>query len=81
VPKYKPVKATNTSLNRNIKFEISDEELELLSNYINFLTDNGTDNRLLLMKYNTDPQKIRFLHESLRKKIMFLHIAKKTIKI
>jgi len=77
VPKYKPVKATNTSLNRNIKFEISDEELELLSNYINFLTDNGTDNRLLLMKYNTDPQKIRFLHESLRKKDnVFTHSEK-----
>jgi len=77
VPKYKPVKATNTSLNRNIKFEISDEELELLSNYINFLTDNRTDNRLLLMKYNTDPQKIRFLHESLRKKDnVFTHSEK-----
>jgi len=44
-----------------VKFEISQKELEILKKYVEFLSDD----RILLMLYNTEPEKIKILKESL----------------
>jgi len=43
------------------KFEIAQKELEILKRYTEFLSDD----RILLMLYNTEPEKIKILKESL----------------
>ena len=43
------------------KFEITQKELEILKRYAEFLSDD----RILLMLYNTEPEKIKILKESL----------------
>jgi len=43
------------------KFEIAQKELEILKRYAEFLSDD----RILLMLYNTEPEKIKILKESL----------------
>ncbi|MDH5414599.1 MAG: DEAD/DEAH box helicase family protein, partial [Flavobacteriaceae bacterium] len=43
------------------KFEISQKELEILKKYAEFLSDD----KIMLMKYNTEPEKIEILRDSL----------------
>lgn len=55
---YPLIKKKNREL---AKFEISQKELEVLKRYAEFLSDD----RILLMLYNTEPEKIKILKESL----------------
>jgi len=42
-------------------FEINEQELEILKKYIDFMQDD----RVFLMRYNSDPEKIKILKESI----------------
>jgi len=61
VPTYKEAEQPIYKAKEKRKFEISQQDLELLNRYINFIPDD----RVLLMKYNTEPLKTRLLREKL----------------
>ena len=62
VPKYRPADSPLLKTDKQVKFEISAEDLEVLSEFGEFITDD----RVILMRYNTEPKKVKFLRESLR---------------
>ncbi|ADC89917.1 type III restriction protein res subunit [Thermocrinis albus DSM 14484] len=59
IPKYKKAGYLLVEKREPPKFEISKEELDLVKKYV-----NSIDDRILLMLYNTEPKKIKFLKES-----------------
>lgn len=61
VPVYQLADRTLIENRELVKFEIVLKELEILKNYVEFLSDD----RILLMLYNTKPEKIKILKESL----------------
>jgi len=64
VPIYKTAKDPIFRSNEQIKkFEISREDFELLKNFVEYIQDD----RVFLVRYNTEPEKIKFLRESLEK--------------
>jgi len=68
VPVYKS--AEFSILKKGVKqkmFEISDEDLKTLGNFSNFMNDD----RILLMRYNTEPVKIKRMRESLKQNDIF----------
>lgn len=67
VPTYKKAEHP-ISLKRKdgIKFDISQEDFEAIKNFI-----QAFDDRVLLMKYDTEPVKIRLLRDELNKKDIF----------
>jgi len=62
VPKYKPADSTLLKTDAQVKFEISNNDLKVLSEFAEFIADD----RVVLMRYNTEPEKVKFLRESLR---------------
>jgi len=61
VPKYRPADHPLSKTDEQVKFEISAEDLKVLSEFDEFITDD----RVILMRYNTEPRKVKFLRESL----------------
>ncbi|MDD5689480.1 MAG: DEAD/DEAH box helicase family protein, partial [Caldisericia bacterium] len=61
VPKYRPADSPLLKTDEQVKFEISAEDLEVLSEFGEFITDD----RVVLMRYHTEPEKVKFLRESL----------------
>ncbi len=67
VPTYKEVKEPIFMNRKDIaKFEISEEDFEMLKSFVQSL-----DERVLLVQYDTEPIKVRFLKEQLEKKDLF----------
>ena len=64
VPTYKTTNYPVFRSNEQIKkFEISREDFELLKKFVEYIQDD----RVFLMRYNTEPVKIKFFRESLEK--------------
>ena len=61
VPKYRPADSPLLKTDEQVKFEISTEDLKVLSEFGEFITDD----RVVLMRYNTEPEKVKFLRKSL----------------
>lgn len=61
VPIYRQVAQPTLVKQKRLKFEITDTEFDLLNRFINYLQDD----RIILMKYNTDPAKVDLLKETL----------------
>lgn len=61
VPVYKEADYSLTTKERKIKFEISNREFDILKRFIDFIEDD----RILLMRYDTEPQKINILKQNL----------------
>lgn len=62
VPVYKQADVPLLNSNVQIKFDISPEDYSLLNNFVNFMDDD----RLLLMRYETEPKKIKSLRKSVK---------------
>lgn len=75
VPKYRPADSPLLKTDEQVKFEISAEDLEVLSEFGKFITDD----RVVLMRYNTEPEKVKFLRDSLKTKNNF-KIGEKSFK-
>lgn len=61
VPTYKPAEQPIYKAKERSKFEISQQDFEILNRYVQFIPDD----RVLLMKYNTEPIKTKLLRENL----------------
>jgi len=61
VPIYKEANYSLMKKRELTSFEINEQELELLKKYIEFIQDD----RVFLMRYNSDPEKIKILKESI----------------
>jgi len=61
VPTYKKANYSLMKKRELTSFEINEQELEILRNYIEFIQDD----RVFLMRYNSDPEKIKILKESI----------------
>jgi len=61
VPIYKEAKYSLMKKRELTSFEINEQELEILKKYIEFIQDD----RVFLMRYNSDPEKIKILKESM----------------
>jgi len=61
IPTYRKADSPLLEDRKLAKFEIAQDELDLLKRYLDFIHDN----RVLLVKYNTTPEKIRMLKRSL----------------
>ncbi|HOP33469.1 MAG TPA: DEAD/DEAH box helicase family protein [Candidatus Hydrothermia bacterium] len=61
VPKYRPADSPLLKTDKQVQFEVSVEDLKVLSEFGEFITDD----RVILMRYNTEPEKVKFLRESL----------------
>ena len=61
MPKYRPADSPLLKTDEQVKFEISTEDLKVLSEFGEFITDD----RVVLMRYNTEPEKVKFLRKSL----------------
>ncbi len=60
VPTYKEANYSLMKKRELTSFEINEQELEILKKYIEFIQDD----RVFLMRYNSDPEKIKILKES-----------------
>ena len=67
VPKYRPADFPLSKTDEQVKFEISTEDLKVLSEFGEFITDD----RVVLMRYHTEPEKVKFLRDSLKTKNNF----------
>ncbi len=67
VPTYKEAKHPILKAGEQIKFDVSKEEFPLLKRFVEFLSDD----RIFLMRYNTEPISIKVLKESLDKQTGF----------
>jgi hypothetical protein len=61
VPIYKEAEYSLMKKRELTSFEINEQELEILKKYIEFIQDD----RIFLMRYNSDPEKIKILKESM----------------
>ena len=61
VPTYKEANYSLMKKRELTSFEINEQELEILKNYIEFIQDD----RVFLMRYNSDPEEIKILKESI----------------
>ncbi|MBU4228234.1 DEAD/DEAH box helicase family protein, partial [bacterium] len=61
VPIYKEAKYSLMKKRELTSFEINEQELEILKKYIEFIQDD----RVFLMRYNSDPEEIKILKESM----------------
>ncbi|MEO0118876.1 MAG: DEAD/DEAH box helicase family protein, partial [candidate division WOR-3 bacterium] len=67
IPVYESTNNSFLKNNNQVKFEISNEDFEMLKKFIEFIEDD----RILLMRYNTEPVKIKLLRERLKNKNNF----------
>ena len=67
VPTYKEAKQPIYKAREKRKFELSQQDFELLNRYVRFIADD----RVLLMKYNTEPIKTKLLREYLNQQDCF----------
>jgi len=72
VPTYKEAEQPIYKAKEKRKFEISQQDFELLSRFIQFIPDD----RVLLMKYNTEPIKAKLLRENLNRQGNFRLVDK-----
>ncbi|WP_038055071.1 DEAD/DEAH box helicase family protein [Thermodesulfobacterium hydrogeniphilum] len=70
IPKYREVDYLLIKKREIAKFGISKEDFELLKRFIDFLDDD----RILLLRYNTEPEKIKILKQSLQDKNKYYRI-------
>jgi len=61
VPTYKEANYSLMKKRELTSFEINEQELKILKKYIEFIQDD----RVFLMRYNSDPEKIKILKESI----------------
>ncbi|HAJ33195.1 MAG TPA: restriction endonuclease subunit R [Candidatus Atribacteria bacterium] len=61
VPTYKEANYSLMKKRELTSFEINEQELKILKQYIEFIQDD----RVFLMRYNSDPEKIKILKESI----------------
>ncbi|MEO0092051.1 MAG: DEAD/DEAH box helicase family protein [candidate division WOR-3 bacterium] len=76
IPVYKESAQPIYKKDIKTKFEINQDELALLESFINYLEDD----RILLMRYNTDLEKLKVLKESLQNQDHFLVVTDKKYK-
>jgi hypothetical protein len=67
VPIYKSADYPLLKKKEQIKFEISKDDFELLKKFCNFIQDD----KVLLMRYNAEPVKIKLLRENLKEESNF----------
>ena len=70
IPKYKEVDYPLVEKKEIVKFEISKDDFELLEKFVNFVNDD----RILLVRYNVEPEKIKILKQSLLDKAKYYRI-------
>ena len=63
VPVYRRVGSPTLRKEKQLKFELTEKEFELLNNFVHYVPDV----RILLMRYNTDLARIRLLKDRLAK--------------
>ncbi len=62
VPTYKLANRRLLETGEQVKFEISNQDFDLLKKFIGYVSDD----RVFLMKYNTEPMRIKVLNENLK---------------
>ncbi|MGF3573675.1 MAG: DEAD/DEAH box helicase family protein, partial [Candidatus Bathyarchaeia archaeon] len=62
IPAYKDAEYPLLKEGKQIKFELSEKDFEALAKFIEYIDDD----RILLMKYNTEPAKTQLLRERLK---------------
>jgi uncharacterized membrane protein len=67
VPTYKQAEYPLLKEKEQIKFEISENDFEILKRFAEFISDD----RIFLMRYNTEPVKIKILREKLNNQDIF----------
>jgi hypothetical protein len=72
VPAYKLANYRFLETKGQVKFEISTKDFDILKKFIQFVPDD----RVLLMRYNTEPMKIKHLRESLNTQSNFKFVDK-----
>jgi hypothetical protein len=72
VPIYKSADYPLLKKKEQIKFEISKDDFELLKKFCDFIQDD----RVLLMRYNAEPVKIKLLRENLKEEGNFKFVNK-----
>jgi len=70
IPKYKEVDYSLIRKRKLARFEISKDDFELLEKFVNFVNDD----RILLVYYNTEPEKIKILKQSLSDKDKYYRV-------
>jgi len=76
IPEYRLADYPLIKNRKLAKFEINQKELEILKRYTEFLSDD----RILLMWYNTEPEKIKILKESLTSPDDYYKYSEKSFK-
>lgn len=72
VPTYKQAQQPIYEAKKRGRFQLSLQDFELLNRYVQFIPDD----RVFLMKYNTEPIKTRLLRENLRRQGNFKFVDK-----
>ncbi len=62
MPTYKLANRRLLETGEQVKFEISNQDFDLLKKFIGYVSDD----RVFLMKYNTEPMRIKVLNENLK---------------
>jgi len=75
VPAYKDAEYPLLKERKQIKFELSEKDFEILARYIEYVSDD----RILLMRYNTEPIKTQLFRECLKEQSNF-KIGEKSFK-
>lgn len=61
IPIYKISEDSLTERNRTTKFQLTENDIKLIQRYIDYINDD----RVFIAKYNTDPNKIEFIRNSI----------------
>ena len=64
IPVYKVAESPMFKTGQKAKFEVSDADFKTLTNFIDFMAED----KVLLMRYNTSPEKLKALREGIRDK-------------
>lgn len=67
VPAYKDAEYPLLKERKQIKFDLSEKDLQILARFIEYIPDD----RILLMRYNTEPIKTQLLRECLKEQTNF----------
>jgi len=72
VPTYKKVESTDIKKETKSKFAISEKDFEILRKYEEYVSDD----RIFIMRYNSEPRKVRLLRDRLTDKNNFKFVDK-----
>jgi superfamily II DNA or RNA helicase len=67
VPAYKDAENPLLKETKQIKFELSEKDMQILKSFIEYVNDD----RIILMRYNTEPIKIQLLRENIKEQNNF----------